>query len=67
MLPNQQIMTSTTQAESNWTLLSSMTYILLGPGVHYIILDTFHGALCPGVLYIGHNLIIIIPISLLFK
>ena len=32
-----------------------------------IILDTSHGALSPAVLYIGHDLIIIISISLIFK
>ena len=32
-----------------------------------IILDTFHGALNPGVLYIEHNLIIIISVALVVK
>ena len=32
-----------------------------------IILDIFHSALRPDFLYIGHNLIIIISISLIFK
>ena len=32
-----------------------------------IILDTFHDALSPGVQYNGHNLIILISMSLIFK
>ena len=41
-------------AVSSWVLAS-------------ILLDTFHGDLISDVLYIGHNLIIIISISVMFK
>ena len=48
--------------------LSLIIYFVISSWVlASIILDTFHGALSPGVQYNGHSLIIIISILLIFK